>query len=104
MYVCIYIYICVYIYIYIYIHICVYVLPVEARCYIWCPCNWPVKACTRPPSRTAVGAAAWGEKATTQIITFDVYRLLHETPDVTPCRTSPPTPFLSYTSRAKRLM
>ena len=40
-------------------------------------------------------------------LTADAVSFVHvvrETPDVTPCRTSPPMPFLSYMSRAKRLM
>ena len=36
-------------------------------------------------------------------VTFWMWDVSHETPDVTPCRTSPPLPVFLYMSRAKRL-
>ena len=39
-----------------------------------------------------------------EVLHFCVLDVSHETPNVTPCRTSPPMPDFAYASRAKRLM
>ena len=82
-----YIYIYIYVhmhYIYIYIYICI--LPVPVRCYV---------SCFRCLIRNA-------RCNTMSHLTADAVfcaRLARETPDVTPCRTSPPMPFFVPVSR-----